>query len=291
MRRVVAFAVVALFVGCTGAKGDPGAAGANGADGTKGASGDKGSPGERGIQGEQGVPGSNPDSGVGCVPNAQSPCQCDAGASGFQTCRSDGRAFEACVCQPAAEDGASDGQVDACATGFVGQLGPVGPIWSNGTGASPPGFGPAAGGQAGKAAGDVACGLGYGGAHACSWEEIKASDACGKLNGLRNVQISPPTAWLHRSAPETSAPPSRVFDDSLAPAGTVSLPAKGARCNDWTSASDQAFDGEWIEFGNGSLVAHLDGDSADDNGSTSAHAAAGVLPCSATTTRLVLCCH
>jgi hypothetical protein len=187
-----------------------------------------------------------------------------------------------------------DGADPSCASGYVGQVGPVGSVWGNPIGGAPSGFGPAAGGATGLQAGNNACAAVFAGSHACTWEEVKHSDVCGKLTQLKNTAD---TAWMHRTGAETAptatgAAPgtTNVVDDN--PSLQPGLAAKGARCNDWTYPTNHAFDGEFIEFGGGVMKGHLDSDTADlgDNGvANSPHAAAGVLQCS-TENRKVLCC-
>ncbi|MBK6690717.1 MAG: hypothetical protein IPG50_00675 [Myxococcales bacterium] len=98
MIRWLRLSVVALALGCTGPAGEVGPQGASGA----------GQPGPQGPQGPQGPPGPagaaavSPDGGLAsCTPNAQVGCFCPSGASGFQTCASNGLSFGPCACPDA----------------------------------------------------------------------------------------------------------------------------------------------------------------------------------------------
>ncbi|MFO0670266.1 MAG: hypothetical protein U0235_11655 [Polyangiaceae bacterium] len=239
--------------------------------------------------------------GLACVSGACTSCtsnsQCAAGLVCVNgkcgPCTSTSQCTSPDVCQNGACTSNNDGStnptldgstgVDACAAGYVGNVGPVGSVWGNASNATPPGFGAAAIGQICKAAGDAACNGAYLGSHACTWEEVKSSDTCGKLAGLKNTTLK---AWMHRTGNETASATHLVDDNPSLPPGPA---AKGARCNEWTYPTNHAFDGEWIEFGGGQMKAHLDSDTADDNGATSAHAAAGVLQCNGES-NFVLCC-
>lgn len=240
--------------------------------------------------------------GLACVNGACTNCTSNAQCAAGQACingkcgpctsntQCDGTKGEQCVngsCTSGGDGGpvgpTLDSGVDACAAGYVGNVGPVGSVWGNATAANPAGFGAAANGQTGKAAGDAACNGAYAGSHACTWEEVKASDTCGKLTALKNTTTS---AWMHRTAAQAAGAPNVTEDNAGLPPGP---PAKGARCNDWTYPTNHAFDGEFITFSGGVMVGHFDSDTADDNGAASTHAASGVLDCNGPT-RLVLCC-
>ena len=211
---------------------------------------------------------------------------CAAGACG--PCQVDGQCDLGLQCVNGTcsrGDGGGDGvTTPQCNAGYVGVIGPVGSVWGNPTNGAPPGFGAAAAGQVGKAAGDAACAAAFPGSHVCTWEETKASDACGKLTALKGTTD---TAWVHRTAAEVKGA-TVVVDDN--PSLQPGVPLKGARCNDWLYPTNHAFDGEFVQFGGNAMVAHLDSDTADDNGATSTHAAAGVLECNGMS-RKVLCCN
>lgn len=212
---------------------------------------------------------------------------CTNGACGQCTSNTQCLSGEQCVngaCSSGGGDGGPvgptlDSSVDACLAGYVGFVGPVGPVWGNASADAVPGFGAAAGGKVGTAAGDNACNVAYAGAHVCTWEEVKTSDVCGKLAALKNQTI---TAWMHRTGVEAS-----LSDDN--PSLPAGAPAKGARCNDWTYPTNHAFDGEFIQFGGGTMKGHFDSDTRDDNGATSTFAVAGLLQCNGES-RQVLCC-
>lgn len=98
MTRWLRLSVVALALGCSGPAGEVGPQGASGT----------GQPGPEGPQGPQGPPGPagaaavSPDGGLAsCTPNAQVGCFCPSGASGFQTCASNGLSFGPCACPDA----------------------------------------------------------------------------------------------------------------------------------------------------------------------------------------------
>lgn len=225
--------------------------------------------------------------GLACISGQCSSCtstaQCAAGAACINgvcgRCATDaqcgGTSCVAGVCGGASNDAGTTGDASgACSVGFVGAIGPVESKWDKGFGAN-------AGGKTGKAAGDNACNISFPGTHACTWEELKASDTCNKLT--QQKATAGMTAWMHRTGPETA-----MADDN--PNLVAGPPARGGRCNDWTYETNHAFDGEWIEFGNGAMKGHFDSDTADDNGNTSAHAAAGVLECNGES-RNVMCCN
>jgi hypothetical protein len=238
--------------------------------------------------------------GLACVNSACTACttntQCAAGqacvngACGACTSNTQCASTEQCLNGQCTSNGTTppgptlDSGVDACVAGYVGFVGPVGSVWGNPTNGTPPGFGPAAGGQVGTAAGNSACTLAYAGSHACSWEEVKQSDVCGKLAALKNTVV---TAWMHRTAAETAL----SDDNPTLPAGPA---APGARCNDWTYGTNHAYDGEFIEFGAGAMKGHFDSDTANDGptppGGGSAHAVGGALQCNGES-RDVLCCN
>ena len=162
-----------------------------------------------------------------------------------------------------------DAGLPGCNSGYIGVVGPVGSSWQGSFGLDS--------GVQGKQAGDEACNAAFAGSHACTWEEAKASDVCGKLAALKQTTT---TAWLHRTSPEVATSTAFVDDGASQPGA----PSPAARCGDWQSTTNDNADGEWIEFGNGAMKAHLDGNTAPDA------AAPGVLDC-AGVSRLVLCCR
>lgn len=112
-----------------GAKGQGGSAGAGGSGGQGGSTGTGGSTGNGGSSGSTGQGGSqsNVDAGAGgsggqgnlCVPGSTISCACGGGVTGNQTCRSDGQAYDACICPDAGSGGfgGSQGQGGSTSTG------------------------------------------------------------------------------------------------------------------------------------------------------------------------------
>lgn len=186
---------------------------------------------------------------------------------------------------------------DACATGsYAGLLPGHTSVWGTSLAA-------AAGGKVGKAAGDNACNLTFAGSHVCTWQELKTLDTCGKLIALKNTTTN---AWLHRDTPETANGTTITFEDGRpagqTSAGTGAANQRGGSCDDWRYGTNHIADGEFVEFGGGTMIARLDGDTASDDtynglGYPSncganpcvSHAVSGKLECGGVT-RAILCC-
>jgi hypothetical protein len=243
--------------------------------------------------------GSGTTGASGCTPGAQQACACPGGTQGAQVCSDDGRSFKACDCgsgssstsgtggaggslistgtgMPSCGDGivqpgecnpgefycaadcggtggngggtttttTTSGTGGACAgvVVYAGKVDLVGSVWASGHGLAPNKNTMDTDGKTGVAAGDAMCNHVAAGSHACDFSELQiAKDD----PGFKALAVGT-TAWIQRSA-------ATMVGGQNYPAG------KGARCDDWTYATDHLNDGEWVEFkAQGTPTYHLD---------------------------------
>ncbi|MFO0758201.1 MAG: hypothetical protein U0359_17020 [Byssovorax sp.] len=238
--------------------------------------------------------------GSGCTPGAQQACACPGGTQGVQVCADDGRSFKPCECGSVSTTtsgtggsgvggftGSTGTQMGTCGDGiqqpgecnpgefycaadcggaggagggttttttssgaggacqgvviYAGKVDAVGSVWASGHGVpkmAPPG------GKTGVDAGNAMCDQMAAGSHACIYEElVMAANEAGFKAIPQNT-----TAWVHRT---------KAVDVG----GQTLQVAKGARCDDWTYATDHLNDGEWAEFkAQGVPTYHFDND-------------------------------
>ena len=192
-----------------------------------------------------------------CVGGACGPCQtsdqcpaglaCVNGACGFCLSNSQCTAGKTCVNGACVGAGGGDGGGGGNDSGGGADSGPDGcalaPVFAAKYPNAPCNWAsiPGVGALTGVAAGNFACNSVVAGSHLCEYQELKAAVLKGELATVTS------TAWVHRTTPETVSP-STLGDYAPNPAGVLSSPGAGARCNDWAYMTNHFNNGEYVEL-------------------------------------------
>jgi hypothetical protein len=258
----------------------------------------------------------------GCTPGKTEACACVGGTMGVQTCKDDGRGFDACQCGTASSSSGTGGATSSSSSGNVGTCGngtiepsdhcesPSNEFYCqqdcmNATTSS-------SSSSSSSSSGDPCAGhVYYAGKYDPTTPEnsvwaslpgaggVKGLDAgnnqCKALNiGADHVCDYEEVLKAYAQGELASIPKGTtawVQRTTVAMVdGQPSQPGPGGRCNNWDYATNHISDGEYMTFDQqGVPTFHLDNDTVFDDKAPGVHTQMG-LPCGGTA-RSILCCY